>query len=289
MPPVPDRRAKVVTSLNLKGGVGKTHFCWLIASVCQERGQRCLIVDLDQQANITQSFLPSHADPTGAEPIFDPHANPEPRSLVRTTRYEAIDIIPVTGHFARYDLAQPEQWELKRLHTALADTLTELLRDYDYILLDCPPRISLPSYAALCASDYVVIPLEAADWGARGTATVRAVIERVQRRDNPRLKLLGYVVSKFKQPRTFQATYLAQIRHAFGSQVFDTVVPDLSQFERSVDEAIPITLHSPHCHAAAIARRLFDEFTARLAEEHEGVRGRQSPSSAGARTAARAS
>ena len=72
----------MITSLNLKGGVGKTHFCWLLASVCQE-GHRCLIVDLDQQANITQSFLPDHCDPTGVERIFDPSDNAEPRDLVR--------------------------------------------------------------------------------------------------------------------------------------------------------------------------------------------------------------
>jgi len=267
-----NRSANVITSLNLKGGVGKTHFCWLIASVCQERGIRCLIVDLDQQANITQSFLPDHREPTGVEAIFSPDANPDPHSLVSRTRYDAIDIIPVTGFFARYDLAQPEQWELQRLHTALADALTDLLPDYDYILLDCPPRISLPSYAALCASDGVVIPLEAADWGARGTSTVRAVIERVQKRDNPSLKLLGYLVSKFKQPRSFQNAYLGQIREAFGSAVFETVIPDSARFERSVDEGIPITLHSPRSHAATIARRLFDEFAARVAEGHPGGR-----------------
>jgi chromosome partitioning protein len=187
-----------------------------------------------------------------------------------------VDLIPATGHFARYDLAQPEQWEAQRLHTALSDFLVELAPRYDYVLLDCPPRISLASYAALCASQYVVIPLEAADWGARGTATVRAAIERVQQHDNPDLKLLGYVVSKFKQRRTFQLAYLRQIRQAFGQDVFETVIPDSAQFERSVDNAIPITLHSPSSHASRIARRLFDELesrirTRRTQEEHGAV------------------
>ena len=77
MPNSESRRASVITSLNLKGGVGKTHLCWLLASVCQERGHRCLIVDLDQQANITQSFLPNHADPTGVERLFNPTDNAE--------------------------------------------------------------------------------------------------------------------------------------------------------------------------------------------------------------------
>jgi len=274
--PVPapsDRRARVITSLNLKGGVGKTHLCWLIASVCQERGRRCLIVDLDQQANITQSFLPDHSNPTGVERLFEPTDDAEPRDLVRQTALSNIDIIPVTGHFARLDVSQPGQWESQRLHAALADAVAELLPEYDYILFDCPPRMSLASYAALCASDFVVIPLEAADWGARGTASVRAIVQRVQRHDNPRIQLLGYVVSKFKRARAFQQTYMAQIRQAFGDEVFETAIPDLAQFERSVDEGIPITLHSPRSHGADIARQLFDEIESRIAEKLGGGRG----------------
>ncbi|MBW3596836.1 MAG: ParA family protein [Planctomycetes bacterium] len=283
MPEASSPRARVLTSLNLKGGVGKTHLCWLLASVCQERQLRCLIVDLDQQANITQSFLPDHVDPTGVEMIFEPGADIDPQVLVRRTAYDHVDVIPVTGHFARYDLSHPEHWEKQRLHAALADALSMLVTEYDYILLDCPPRISLASYAALCASDYVLIPLEAADWGARGTATVRAVIERVQQRDNPQLQLLGYVVSKFKRQRLFQGSYLRQIRDSFGEHVFDTLIPDSAQFERSVDDAIPITLHSPSSHAARIARRLFDECESRIGraqEEHVGVRRRRRQSGA---------
>lgn len=266
----------VITSLNLKGGVGKTHLCWLLASVCQERGKRCLIVDLDQQANITQSLFPQHSQPNGIELVFDRNADVAPEQLIKHTAYPHIDLIPATGHFARYDLSQSEQWEGERLHTALADVLVEIVPAYDYVLLDCPPRISLASYAALCASHYVVIPLEAADWGARGTATVRASIERVQQHDNSDLKLLGYVVSKFKQRRAFQMAYLRQIRQAFGRDAFDTVIPDSAQFERSVDNALPITLHSPSSHASHIARRLFDELESRIAaarteKEHHRV------------------
>ncbi|NQT12020.1 MAG: hypothetical protein HQ582_04695 [Planctomycetes bacterium] len=75
--------------------MGKTHLCWLLASVCQERALRCLIVDLDQQANITQSFLPDHTDPTGVEQVFEPTAELEPSALVRSTSYEHIDVLPV--------------------------------------------------------------------------------------------------------------------------------------------------------------------------------------------------
>ena len=261
-------RASVITSFNLKGGVGKTHICWLIASVCQERGRRCLIVDLDQQANITQSFLPDHNEPTGVERLFDPNDSAEPRDLVRQTAYRHIDMIPVTGHFARQDLSQPGQWETQRLQAALADAVTDLLPDYDYILLDCPPRMSLASYAALWRRISSSFPWKRPIGGARGTASVRAVVQRVQRHDNPRLKLLGYVVSKFKRARTFQLTYLAQIRQSFGDRSFRPPSPISPGSNDLSMRASRLHFIPPRSHAAGIARQFFDEFTARIAQEH---------------------
>ena len=105
---------------------------------------------------------------------------------------------------------------------------------------------------------------------------MRAAVERVQQHDNANLKLLGYVVSKFKRGRAFQQTYLRQIRETFGDAVFQTVIPDSAQFERSVDNAIPTTLHSPSSHASRIARQLFDEVESRICdsrtqEKHGGI------------------
>ena len=85
--------------------------------------------------------------------------------------------------------------------TSLADVLVEIAPAIDYGLLDCPREFPLADCAALCASHFVVIPLDAADWGARGMATVRAAIERVQQHDDPDLKL-----------RTFQMVLTAVTR-----------------------------------------------------------------------------
>src|SRR5205823_12723958 len=130
---------------------------------------------------------------------------------------------------------------------------------YDYLVFDCPPRLSLVSFAALCASDAVVIPMEAADWGAQGITQVTEAVRYVERHYNPRLQLLGYLVSRFKRARAYQQSYLKQLRTHFGALAFDTVIPDLAQFEKSVTDRIPTTLHAPRSEEAGIARQLFDE------------------------------
>ena len=115
----------------------------------------------------------------------------------------------------------------------------------------------------------MIVPLEAADWGAQGIMQVTAAVDYVQSRFNRRLQLLGYLVSRFKRRRAYQQSYLSQLRSHFGPKTFDTVIPDLAQFERSVTDAVLLTRHAPASSAARIAREFFDETLRRCAELSE--------------------
>src|SRR5437868_1548065 len=103
--------AIVLAVLNLKGGVGKTHISWLLASVCQERGQRLLAVDLDTQGNLSGSFLGTQQPVPGVETLFHPAAEAEPNVLIRNTAFSAIDLIPASARLAKYDLSDQQAWE----------------------------------------------------------------------------------------------------------------------------------------------------------------------------------
>jgi len=245
--------------------VGKTHTVWLLAGACQERGKRLLAIDADTQGNLTRSLLPDGELPTpGLEALFNPAADADPRQLVRRTRFSEIDLIPASAALAPLDPSDQRSWEKADLHLSLVDAVAELRGQYDYIVFDCPPRLSLVSFAALCASDFVVIPLEAADWGAQGIVQVTAAVEYVQARHNAQLRLLGYLVSRFKRARSYQCSYLAQLRKHFGKLAFDTVIPDRAPFEKSVTHGVPISLSAPASFEAGIGRRLFAEVNRRI-------------------------
>jgi chromosome partitioning protein len=256
--------ASVITVINLKGGVGKTHASWLLAGVCQERKRRLLLVDADMQANLTGSFVGEADREPGVEALFDPAQDADAKSLVRKTAFSHIDIVPANARLAQFDLPDRHSWEKTDLHLSLVEPIAALRPKYDYIVFDCPPRLSVVSFAALCASDFVIIPLEAADWGAQGIVQVTAAIEEVQRHYNPRLQLLGYLVSRFRRARAFQQSYLRQLHTHFGRLAFDTVVPDLARFEQSVTIRIPITQHASRSEEADIARSLFREVERRI-------------------------
>lgn len=190
---------KSIAVINLKGGVGKTHASWLIAGACQDLRRRLLLIDLDTQSNLSNSFVETGNERPCVERLFDPAAEAAIADLIQPTVYGHIDIMPAGPELARFDFTDRREWEKSDSHLTLIEPLATIHDEYDYIVFDCPPRLSVVSYAALCAADYVVIPLEAADWGAQGIMQVTAAINEVQRLYNPRLKLLGYLVSRFKR------------------------------------------------------------------------------------------
>ena len=250
----------VITSLNLKGGVGKTHLCWLIAGVCREQHKRCLVLDLDKQGNISTTLLgPDAATLEGCEAFFNPSIDAQIATLIQPSSHTGIDCIPGSFRLEQYNDTSPGNWEGTGLERSLVDPINTVRKFYDFILIDCPADISLITYAALCASDFLMIPLETAQWGALGTQHVITAFEHVKSGHNPNLSLLGFVASRFKKGRKYQKQYLAELRQHFGSDAFETVIPDLAPFEQSVNDRVPIVLHSPKSHAANIARDFFRE------------------------------
>lgn len=267
MTSTPTPSGRILSMLNLKGGVGKTHASWLLASVCQERHRRVLLIDTDTQGNLTTSFLPDGDPTSGVEMLLHPGSNHDPAPLIRRTAFSHIDLIPSSPAVAPFDLSSEAEWQRSGLHRCFLEPLQRLTGQYEFIIFDCPPRLSLVSFAALTASDAIIIPMETADWGAQGIMQVTEAVEHVQRHFNPRLRLLGYLASRFKKARVYQRTYLRKLREHFGELAFDVVIPDLAAFEKSVTDRVPITLHDPTSRAATIAREFLDEVERRLARD----------------------
>jgi chromosome partitioning protein len=223
-----------------------------------------LAVDTDTQGNLTRSLLETLDDRPGTATIFHPSVEPEPDTIVHSSKFSNIDVLPSSSDLAAFDLTDRDAWERSDLHLNLSEFVTEWGRHYDYIFVDCPPRLSLVSFAALCAADFVIIPLEAADWGAQGVVEVTEAVEYTRQHYNPRLQLLGYLISRFKQRRHYQRSYAEKLREHFGELAFDTVIPDLARYEKSVTHGIPITLYAPASREAETARELFQEVRRRI-------------------------
>ena len=257
-------QAAIVTILNLKGGVGKTHVTWLLAGMCSERQKRCLCLDLDPQGNLSRNLFTRGKPSVGTERLFHPADDIDIRELILPSDLAGVDAISADSRLASFDHSEKALWEKSDLQRVLFESLGPLRADYDYILLDCPPRLSLVSFAALVAADFALVPLESADWGAQGVTEVTEAVQHVQEHERAPVQILGYVISRFKTARTYQHAYLAKLREHFGDLAFDTVISDLAGFEKSVTHAIPVNLRRPASKEASIARQFFDEFERRI-------------------------
>ena len=157
---------------------------------------------------------------------------------------------------------------------SLREFLSGVRDRYDLVLIDVPPNLHLCCWAALVASDALVVPLQPEDFGAQGIVDVRESVERVQAGPNPGLRLLGYIVTMHSPRRAVHQVYVARLREIYGDAVFAAMVPEAVDFVEAIAQRKPIAAYKPKGAAAKAIRALADELLARLAA---GPRPRRRP------------
>jgi chromosome partitioning protein len=257
----------VITALNQKGGVAKTSTCHHLAGTLALMGRRVLLVDNDPQSSLTQGLWgPSVAlavDP--AETIAAVYSGDAfPERIVKPSGIKGVDLVPGSVHSTRHNVPIPfeAEWDAQ---VSLRGFLDEIRDSYDLVLIDCPPNLHLCSWAALVASDFLLIPTQPEDYGAQGLADVRASAAMVQAGPNPDLQLLGYLLTMVSPRRTVHQLYEERLRAAYGSDVFDARIPEAADFVEAIARRLPIAMHKPKGASAKAVAALAVEMERRIA------------------------
>ena len=258
---------RTVAFLNRKGGVGKTSTVHHLAGTLARRGLRCLVVDADPQASLTQGLLgPDVAevlDPRETiAALFDESGTADLRALVRPTPFT--DVFLLAGSEAAERFNEPNPWESGMRQFVLRDALADIVDGFDLCLIDCPPHIQLWAWSALVAADGVVVPLQAEDYGAQGLKSIRRTITHVQNEANPRLALVGYLVTMFNKSLSVHVTYADYLHELHGDDAFQTVIPLAKDFKEAVTLRKPVVEYKPRSAASKSVEALADEFLERL-------------------------
>ena len=254
-----------VALLNQKGGVGKTSTCHHLAGAFSKLGRRVLLLDVDPQASLTQGIwgpdamraLPREATIAA---LFDDGIPPTAAELIRPTGFAGVDLVPGSEYLNSHNLPDPEDDPRQGV---LRDLVEEVRDQYDVILMDCPPNLCLCSWSALVAGDGVVVPLQAEDYGAQGIAAIQRAVGRAHREANPRLALLGYLITMYNQSLAIHRAYAEQLRKLYGDQVFSTMVPLAKDFKEAVASRLPISHYKPKGVPAKTVTALAEELMSR--------------------------
>lgn len=245
---------KIISIINQKGGVGKTTTAVNLSAYLADKGMKTLLIDEDSQANSTSGL--SKGVKAGAD-LYDVLLDGQDleKAIVKTA-VKKLSLLP-----ASVDLAGAEI-EIAGLphRESLLKRMIEPIRDsYDYIIIDCPPSLGLMTLNALVASDSIIIPIQAEFYALEGLAQLVKTVQVVGRRMNPRLRILGILLTMFDGRTNLSLQVAEEVKKYFGSKVFRTVIPRTVKLSEAPSFGEPILTYAPKSKGAEAYKKLCRE------------------------------
>lgn len=235
-----------IAIINLKGGVGKSVTACNLAAELAAKDNSVLVVDLDKQGNTSKFFDTCNYDLPCVAQVMTGEAK-----LYQAMRCNVgkpgIDLLPCDMRMLKTNRSimldnGPRQFYLR-------DALEPVADNYDYCLLDCPPDLDMGSVNALCMTDWVLIPVDCDEWACDGMAEIIDQIRQMQMYYNPRLKIMGALLTKYR--RTIYAATVAQQLHDLPDvPLMQTVIRYTVRVSEAKSEHKPLMDYDPFCTAA---------------------------------------
>lgn len=258
---------RVIAVVNQKGGVGKTTTTVNLATAMAAIGKRVLIVDADPQGNASTGFGIMRAE-RGAgcyELMFDESSVED---VAVQTPVPGLSIITSSADLAG---AEIQLVNIERRECRMRDALDRSAKNFDYILIDCPPSLNLITLNSLVAADGLLVPLQAEYYALEGMSSLLQTVDAVQSRFNPNLKIQGVVLTMYDKRNSLSEAVASDVREFFGDQVYETVIPRNVRVSEAPSHGKPVLLYDLKCAGSQAYMLLAGEVLRREEEALEQV------------------
>lgn len=242
---------KIVSLSNHKGGVAKTTSTINLGAGLAQLGKRVLLVDLDPQANLTQSL--GIANPTAT--VYD--AIRGLKGLVPIKVTDQLDVIASTLDLSGAEIELSSETGREYI---LKDVLEPIAGSYDFVLIDCPPSLGLLTLNALTASDQILIPSQAQFLATQGLVKLLEVVEKIQKRLNKSLKITGVFMTQYDSRKILNRDVAESIKQHFKGRVLQTQIRDNVALAEAPAQGMDIFRYAPKSNGAQDYLTLSEEF-----------------------------
>jgi chromosome partitioning protein len=247
---------RILAVTNQKGGVGKTTTSVNFAASLSQTGRRVLLVDLDAQGNATMgSGRDKHAVVKTGYDLLLGHA--PIREVIVAAAEAGYDLLPGNGDLTAAEVELMERDDRER---RLRSALTYVQKDYDVIIIDCPPSLSMLTINALAAAHSVIIPIQCEYYALEGLSALLETIEQVRVSVNPELEIEGLLRTMYDARNNLANDVSAQLQQHFGDKVYRTIIPRNVRLAEAPSHGLPVLRYDPSSRGAAAYLALAGEY-----------------------------
>jgi chromosome partitioning protein len=253
------RLPRLLAIANQKGGVGKTTTAVNMATALAAVGKRVMLIDLDPQGNATTGLgvTRSSIRKSAYDLMFEEGLNAA--DLAVPTKVPGLFVIPSSIHLSGAEL---ELVTVRRREYRLREALRRTL-PFDYVIIDCPPSLSLVTLNALVAVDAVVVPLQCEFYALEGLSHLVKTIDRVKQHFNPKLDIHGILLTMYDPRNRLSGSVAEDVREFFGEKVYNTVIPRNVRLSEAPSFGLPAIVYDMKCPGAKAYIKLAGEIIKR--------------------------